>query len=407
MRWALELQEYDFKIKYIPGHENAADFISRPINLCNTVTKHRGPKWIEDKEVQKKILAEYHLLSGHGSAKSLYFLIKNKYTWKGITTDTKNLVTECGICLRKGEQRRYTENKVIKSDYPNHIWEIDLIGKLNTEDGRGKYILTAIDHFSKYLETKVLATKEANEVLAAIDQVIIHRHGIPKTIYTDNGLEFANLQMKKYAEAHGIELKFCSPNYHKSVGCIERVNQTFLNKLRALNNFGPHGWEEKVQRATKAVNISYHRGLGTSPYILQKGFEPVAQIDIALNQPKTYIAKDLAFDVREMTHANYAEKDIKKGTRKLKDVYNKNEKVLVYSKLKKNKMETGWKGGYIIEGRASEGSYWVIKGNRKYRVNESHLKKDSLAERGMSYHDDHCSLSAHFSTPSHDARRSK
>lgn len=44
MRWSLELQEYNFILKYLPGGSNYADFLSRNIdfelegNIVNTIT---------------------------------------------------------------------------------------------------------------------------------------------------------------------------------------------------------------------------------------------------------------------------------------------------------------------------------------------------------------------------------
>lgn len=46
------------------------------------------------------------------------------------------------------------------------------------------------------METRRLQNKSAEEVSKAIQQPIIEKHGIPKRILSDNGLEFNNENVK-------------------------------------------------------------------------------------------------------------------------------------------------------------------------------------------------------------------
>ena len=74
------------------------------------------------------------------------------------------------------------------------VWEligIDLTGPLpKTVDGF-QYILTATDYFSKWVEAFPLRTKTVAEVWQRLCS-IIHRHGCPKRILSDQGREFVN-----------------------------------------------------------------------------------------------------------------------------------------------------------------------------------------------------------------------
>lgn len=47
-----------------------------------------------------------------------------------------------------------------------------------------------------------------------------------------------------------------SPGYHEIVGVVERVNRTFMEKLRKLRNYGKYNCEYFVEKATQAVNHS-------------------------------------------------------------------------------------------------------------------------------------------------------
>lgn len=75
------------------------------------------------------------------------------------------------------------------------MWEVDLVGKIH-EEGGGKYIFVAVDHYTKWVETKVLDQKKATGIYNAIKELIIDKHGIHCRILSDNGLEFKNKEIE-------------------------------------------------------------------------------------------------------------------------------------------------------------------------------------------------------------------
>ncbi|KAF9762731.1 Retrovirus-related Pol polyprotein from transposon [Nosema granulosis] len=187
MRWILKLSEYTFKPEYIKGEDNIADGLSRIQEMkdksVNTVDIHQTP----DERTRESILRHYHIALGHGSANAMKYMVTGKYNWKGIYKDITDFVDRCTICLKGGGARRKTKNRIILTESPNELWEADLIGPL-IDGGRSKYILTAVDHYSKWLETKILENKNAATVVGAIEELILRRHGIPKRILTDKVL---------------------------------------------------------------------------------------------------------------------------------------------------------------------------------------------------------------------------
>lgn len=215
LRWSLKLQEFKFETAYIRGEDNAADGFSRiaEINAINQDSRRS----IRDPLVRTKILEAYHRLSGHGSINNIKFLLKEKYAWDGMFKDIEKLVVNCEICAKAGPERVNTKNRIIESRRPNEIWEIDLIGRI--PDGKiNLFVVTAIDHYSKFLETKIVADKSAETILEVIKEIIIEKHGIPDKIITDNWLEFVNGKIQEFANQYGIDWNYSSPYHHNTVG---------------------------------------------------------------------------------------------------------------------------------------------------------------------------------------------
>lgn len=238
MRWAMKLQEYHFDVQYIKGNMNAADFLSRNVtqisSFLNSTEKH---KRISYKKIQNQILTQYHLISAHGFSNTLKFLFKNKYIWDNFHKDIDSFIQKCAICLKKGNEVINTNFKYLNPLYPNHIWEVDLIGPLQGSLGENKYILITIDLFTKYIETEIVNSKTGNEIRKVLKRIILDKHGSPSMIYSDNDLEFQNKEVQDLAKFYKTKWRFCCPNYHKSIGAVERANKSLMDKLRCLNNF--------------------------------------------------------------------------------------------------------------------------------------------------------------------------
>lgn len=273
---------------------------------------------------------------------------------------------------------------MIRSNHPNEIWEVDLIGRLPGSEGGNKYIFVGVDHYTKFIEAAVVAKKDCKTVANLIERLILKKHGIPKVIYSDNGSEFVNKEINNLKEKYSFSWKLSAPNYHKSTGAIERVNQTFLGKLKKLNNYNVENWEQIVGEAAHAVNISFNRAIGTSPYLLKYGRHPYPKIDEELKLKELSRSKHELMENRDRLFEAYADKNIVKGKRRVTTEYKLGDKVLVYRKALGNKLGCDWEKGFEIFDVISEDQYIVSNGRQKLKVHKTHLKKSFIQEKGMS-----------------------
>ena len=370
LRYSLKLQDYNFEPIYIKGENNPADFLSRPI-----IASVEAPELSEENKI--KIIECYHQELGHASIANMEFAINNKYKWPRMHQDIENYVKKCIICSKGSGENINTQHRAIRTTSPNELWEVDIIGYLNLTRKGNKFILVAIDHYTKWIETKEIKSKDKITVSKALEEIVINRHGAPQRIYSDNGLEFNNDSIRELSLRYGIEWLFNSPGHHNSIGAVERANQTLFNKVKKLCHFGENDWDLWLKQATLATNMSFNRSINTSPYILRYGTLPDLKIDIMLK--KTNIIRDRAISrqTRDDHFPTYAERDIIKGKRQAKNDYQVGDKVLVFRKQLGDKLKSDWKAGFSILEKITTDAYIVTDGKSKIRANKIHLKHDA------------------------------
>jgi len=68
---------------------------------------------------------------------------------------------------------------------------LDTVGPLLETKRRNKYLLVAIDHYSKSVEAKAVANHDAPTAAEFLESEVICRHGVHKCSLMDNGFEWA------------------------------------------------------------------------------------------------------------------------------------------------------------------------------------------------------------------------
>ncbi|KAF9760644.1 hypothetical protein NGRA_3067 [Nosema granulosis] len=145
-----------------------------------------------------------------------------------------------------------------------------------------------------------------------------------------------------------------------------------MQKVKKLTDFGVKRWSEVVEAATRAVNLSYNRAIGTSPFVFTQGRLPELDIDKELMQPRITVSLKHSRNKRKWILTKYRQQIIK-GKVLNKKSYVKGDKVLVFRKTQ-NKLDADWHSGYVIGEKLSEDAYLVKKGSNVIRVNKNHLR---------------------------------
>ncbi|GKA01455.1 reverse transcriptase domain-containing protein, partial [Tanacetum coccineum] len=203
--------------------------------------------------------------------------------------DARELIRACDDCQAHASVPRIPKADMISvtSAWPFMKWGMDIMGPILEGPGRVKYLIVAIDYFTKWMEAKPLATITGKQVVNFTYDNIVCRFGIPATIITDNGTQFVNDPFKKWAEKLKIQLIFTSVYYPQGNGAVERANKSLLRGIKTRLEKGGSAWTEEVPNVLWAHRTMKKTNNGETPFSLTYGTEVVILVEIGMPTHRT------------------------------------------------------------------------------------------------------------------------
>ena len=135
-------------------------------------------------------LAHDSILGGHLGVKKTTDKVLSNFFWPGIGGDVKRYCRSCDICQRttpKGKTMRVPLGKLPVIDTPFKRVSFDLLGPIFPASQRGyRYILTAVDHASRYPEAVSLKNIDTETVAKAMVDMF-SRVGVPQEVLHNLG----------------------------------------------------------------------------------------------------------------------------------------------------------------------------------------------------------------------------
>lgn len=231
----------------------------------NPKMKHRSVqnKILIPKTLIKDVLQTVH--APHFGVQKTYEFVKAKYYWRGMYSDTKSFVENCANCLQSKSKQQNTKPRLIpKKDLaPGEMIAIDIVGKLPRSIDNKFYVLTIIDHYSRYLETIPLNNCTSNSIIKSLNEYFA-RFGIPKILLSDNGSYFCSTEFNQFLKSLSIQHRKSSIYYPQSNGLIERVHRVMKESIAAISQ-KIFEWPKKVLMFKLYYNNAKHSVTKFSP----------------------------------------------------------------------------------------------------------------------------------------------
>jgi transposase InsO family protein len=204
----------------------------------------------------------------HLGQKNTYDQLSKSFYWPGMKQDCFAFVRSCPTCQKRMRKAgRAPLQPITKIARPFHQVGIDVMGPLNTTPNGKRYIVLAIDHFTKYIEARALEDADAQSIAVFIHDDIICRHGVPKILTSDRGTEFVNELIQVLTKTYKIHHITTTAYHPEGNGQTERANRTVKDILAKITPKSGH-WDHYLNTALSATRYTRSESTHFSPFEL-------------------------------------------------------------------------------------------------------------------------------------------
>nr|GEU70023.1 reverse transcriptase domain-containing protein [Tanacetum cinerariifolium] len=296
--------------------------------------------------------ANYVLRDIHGGSCSMHASTRSvvakalltKYYWPTMHKDARTLIKACQDCQVHRPVQRNPQQKLtlITSLWSFYKWEIDIYGPFSEGPGKVKFLIVAIDYFTKWIKAKPVVTITGN-------------------------------QCKKLC----IRQRFASVKHPQANGLVERENQSLGEGIKARLDARSKNWMEEISHALWAHRTMIKSSNGHTPFSLTYGTRAVilAEIDMptlrtsAVDMVQNDEALEINLDLLEERREHPAIREAKSKA-KMEKYYNSKVRStsfkpgdLVYhsndaSRVEeRGKLGLKWEGPYKVTEALGKGAY--------------------------------------------------
>nr|GEX40209.1 reverse transcriptase domain-containing protein [Tanacetum cinerariifolium] len=153
--------------------------------------------------------------------------------------------------------------------------------------GKVKFLIVAIDYFTKWVEAKAVATITGGQVKKFIWDNIVCRFGIPGQIISDNGKQFVDNPFKDWCDKLNITQRFALVKHPQFNGLVERANRSLREGIKARLGEGNKNWVEELPHVLWAHRTMIKSSHGDTPFSLTYRTEVVIPAEIRMTTYRT------------------------------------------------------------------------------------------------------------------------
>ncbi|GJY88320.1 reverse transcriptase domain-containing protein [Tanacetum coccineum] len=245
----------------------------------------------------RPLQANYVLREIHEGSCSMHYgprsvvakALRSGYYWPTMHTDARNLIRECNDCQVHRPIPRNPQEKLkpIASPWPFYKWGIDIAGPFSEGPDKVKFLIVAMDYFTKWIEAKPVATITGAQVKKFVWDNVVCRFGLPREIVSDNRKQFRDNPFKDWCEKLSIRQCFASVKHPQTNGLVERANRSLGERIKARLGEKNKNWVEEISHVLWAHRTMIKSSNGETPFSLTYGTEAVIPVEIGMPTLRT------------------------------------------------------------------------------------------------------------------------
>ena len=169
--------------------------------------------------------------------------------------DIIQYVRTCKTCQKR--KRRHGEaplEPIQKTPQPFYQIGIDIMGPLPVTRTGKRYIVVAIDHFTKWVSARALETADAQSIADFLITDIIYCHGVPTIMTSDQGTEFVNELIQAVSDVQGFHHIKTTTYHPQGNGQTEHANR-YIKDVLATTKKG-EDWSINLSSAIYILHMT-------------------------------------------------------------------------------------------------------------------------------------------------------
>ena len=107
---------------------------------------------------------------------------------------------------------------------------------------------------------------------------IVTRFRVPRTLISDNGLQFDSKAFRRYCCELGIPNRYSTPAYPQGNGQAEAVNKVIVNGLKKRLDDTKGRWVEELPHVLWTFRTTPRWSIGETPFAMTYGAEAVIPV---------------------------------------------------------------------------------------------------------------------------------
>ena len=181
-------------------------------------------------EFQADVLRSLHegATSAHLGEEKMLQQLKERFYWPGCTNAVKDYCATCAICCtrKSAAPKRRAGLQTIQAGYPLQVVCVDIMGPLPETDQGSKYVLVAVDYFTRWVEAYGIPNQEAMTVARKLVDEMFCRFSPPEQLHSDQDRQFESALVKEICNILGVKKTHTTPYHPQGNGMVELINNS-------------------------------------------------------------------------------------------------------------------------------------------------------------------------------------
>ena len=165
------------------------------------------------------------------------------------------------------------------SPWPFTKWGLDIVGPFPKAAGNKRYLLVGTDYFTKWVEAEPLANIRDVDAKRFVWRNIVTRFGVPRTLISDNGLQFNSKAIRRYCCELRIANRYSTPAYPQGNRQAEASNKVIVNGLKKRLDDAKGKWVEELPHVLWAYRTTPRLSTRETPFAMTYGAEAVIPLE--------------------------------------------------------------------------------------------------------------------------------